>query len=520
MFLLLKRSDKVRTFKHSWAAVSGTLDASDDGDHFECALREISEETGFHRDQLLLVNKGEAQHIKHSSTGNTFTVYPFLFQLKNVDQISKTLRMDWEHEELLWVPEDQVMDFMTSNLTVPDLISTWLRVYFPKPIRNYVYDIQNDCINGAQYLSIKAVKAMRDLCEPYVLGQLFGEMVYNHDTSLDPKYLKEVIIALVLKLCHLRPPMRVPITNALYEVFDNALKESNGELRPQSIQKAANIWIEKQNDAFSMLRREFIKTVKCKFASFYANLPDDQKEGVALCIHVFTISYSSAVRACLNELIDWGRQHRLDSITITCTESRPKNEGAKLVADLSKESEQISQTSVNYEIIADAAAGIRMEEVVSDKSDKNSKATMPIAIVGSDRVVPETKQFVNKIGTASFLACANLFNIPTFVTCLASKIALKSNSKSEGDECFCEPDHDGSELYSSYPRDVQDLCKSGKIKVYNQYFELVPSSIVTKVNPTFVKENGSFCAQNLDSNSNSFPRTLEAIQAYLGYKGV
>lgn len=94
--LLLRRSERVGSYRGRWAAVSGYLEGSDP---LEQALREVEEETGIGRGQLRLVATGEPFTVADAALGRTWKVHPFLFEL---DQPAVP-RLDWEHSEWRWV---------------------------------------------------------------------------------------------------------------------------------------------------------------------------------------------------------------------------------------------------------------------------------------------------------------------------------------------------------------------------------------------------------------------------------
>jgi len=115
--LLLKRSEKVGTYKGKWATVSGYLERPPD----EQAYIELKEEVGLSEQDVTLIRCGEVLEIEDSEIGLKWLVYPYLFKLKNSGRIN----IDWEHREYKWVlPED-----VASYHTVPGLDEALARVY-------------------------------------------------------------------------------------------------------------------------------------------------------------------------------------------------------------------------------------------------------------------------------------------------------------------------------------------------------------------------------------------------------
>ena len=115
--LLLRRSQKVGSYRGCWAGVSGYLDTDDP---IEQAWTELHEELGVGPDEAALDIIGEPLEVADSKADRTWLVHPFRFVLFDHAEI----RLDWEHVEMNWsTPETmQHLD------TVPGLWKTWCRV--------------------------------------------------------------------------------------------------------------------------------------------------------------------------------------------------------------------------------------------------------------------------------------------------------------------------------------------------------------------------------------------------------
>ncbi len=114
--LLLRRSDRVGSYRGLWAGVSGYLEAEPDAQ----ALTEIAEETGLADDDIEMVRRGEPLRVIDPALDTAWTVHPYLFRVKSPDRI----RIDWEHHEMHWVTPAEIPDYPA----VPMLAETWARV--------------------------------------------------------------------------------------------------------------------------------------------------------------------------------------------------------------------------------------------------------------------------------------------------------------------------------------------------------------------------------------------------------
>jgi 8-oxo-dGTP diphosphatase len=115
--LILRRSERVGSYRGRWAGVSGYVEKTAD----EQALTEIKEETGLGREDVKLVKKGEPLAVADKEMGTRWVVHPYLFHIKDRSKI----KIDWEHKETMWIDPKDIDNFET----VPRLKETLARVY-------------------------------------------------------------------------------------------------------------------------------------------------------------------------------------------------------------------------------------------------------------------------------------------------------------------------------------------------------------------------------------------------------
>lgn len=116
--LLLKRSNKVGSYRQRWAGVSGYVEEG--VTPLEQALTEIREETGLEESDVRLIKEGLALEVVDQRLDKKWVVHPFHFQLENKAKIIT----DWEHTEYRWIDPDEI----GSLETVPNLKETWEHV--------------------------------------------------------------------------------------------------------------------------------------------------------------------------------------------------------------------------------------------------------------------------------------------------------------------------------------------------------------------------------------------------------
>src|SRR5437879_12486402 len=90
--LIIRRSEKVCTFRGRWSAISGHIEGREDPQHR--AIVEVREETGLRG--IVFRSAGDPVLARDGAT--MYIVHPFLF-----DAPSRAVRPAWEHVEHRWV---------------------------------------------------------------------------------------------------------------------------------------------------------------------------------------------------------------------------------------------------------------------------------------------------------------------------------------------------------------------------------------------------------------------------------
>ena len=110
-FLILKRSNKVKTMKGLWAGISGIIENNEEP--LSRAKTEIFEELGIAEDKIKLVKTAKEIRITSPQYKNhEWEIFPFLFSANNPE-----ITLNWENSEYKWVTQDEV----EQHQTVPNL---------------------------------------------------------------------------------------------------------------------------------------------------------------------------------------------------------------------------------------------------------------------------------------------------------------------------------------------------------------------------------------------------------------
>lgn len=104
--LILKRGNRVRTYKGKWACVSGYLEENEKP--LQRAIKEIEEETGLKSNEITLIKKAEPIEFYDEKEKVKWRIHPFLFETKR-----EKINIDWEHTEYRWISKDEISLYET-----------------------------------------------------------------------------------------------------------------------------------------------------------------------------------------------------------------------------------------------------------------------------------------------------------------------------------------------------------------------------------------------------------------------
>lgn len=117
--LILRRSDKVSTYRGRWAGISGFIEGNESP--MERATQEIKEETGLKENDFELLKKGASFSFSDEDEGIKikWIVHPFLFRSR-----TRKINIDREHFDSKWIRPEEISKYFT----VPKLNESLKRV--------------------------------------------------------------------------------------------------------------------------------------------------------------------------------------------------------------------------------------------------------------------------------------------------------------------------------------------------------------------------------------------------------
>ena len=120
--LILKRSEKVLTYKGLWGAVTGYVEENETP--YETAIKEIKEEVGINKEDVSLIESLDSVKFTDIYNGEEYNwnIFPFIFKIKKNSKIN----IDWEHLEYEWILPSEIEKYDTVPL-LKEIVSKLLK---------------------------------------------------------------------------------------------------------------------------------------------------------------------------------------------------------------------------------------------------------------------------------------------------------------------------------------------------------------------------------------------------------
>ena len=109
-YLILKRSNSVKSMRCLWGGVSGIIEGSEEP--LQRAKIEIFEETGISENKIVLSKTASEMQVSSQYSNHGWIIHPFLFTVKE-----SQIKLNWENSEYTWISPDE----MSNYKTVPSL---------------------------------------------------------------------------------------------------------------------------------------------------------------------------------------------------------------------------------------------------------------------------------------------------------------------------------------------------------------------------------------------------------------
>ncbi|ROT43819.1 translation initiation factor eIF-2B subunit family protein [Sodiomyces alkalinus F11] len=447
---LFRRSDKVSTYRHCLAPISGSVEATD-ANPTATVWRELNEETTLTPAHIDLFRKGKPYSFADESVGRIWTVHPFAFRLKS-EQDEARIQLDWEHEGWEWRDPFEVTDEEGFG-GVPFLAKSLRRVWFEmelgeergRILREGLLVLQKDHESGARQLAGKALDVFRQLVS-LGEGEDVGTWWYNVRFSA----------------WHLWKNGRESMGAAILSVLVRSLAIIEQEVRPSAAAGAmSKDTLENVSRRLAEYANERTKTIDGvwrTFSSFLQRMGQGDNS-TSNPIRILTLSSSSTILECLRR----ASAEATWNLDVRILESRPRFEGISMASKLasgvrevpsSDERSRAGRPPLQLTLYSDAAAAVAGRDV-------------DVVLLGAD-LIDAQGAVSNKMGSLPAVLSARHVSPAARVVVLAEQEKILPLPVPEQDE-----QNDFGELIKAWSSE-----ESLQVEVKNPYFEWVPPDLI------------------------------------------
>ncbi|KAI6778553.1 uncharacterized protein J7T54_003303 [Emericellopsis cladophorae] len=227
---LFKRSDKVNTYQHKYAAISGGVEAEDEST-LSAALRELHEETKLSEASLHYLCHGQPYSFVDNKFNYEWSVHPFAFQWPSLS--TEPLTLGWEHEGHAWFEPSEVPESEVAAGVVESLRRVW-----PEGDLGRIGVLTRYCLGEAAGKQT-GEDARRD---PHEAFTAFRETVGEITSSDSAQWRRYVRLAAWHIWNHADRSVKAPLLTRLLpglELIETLLEPQRVELAPQFEKLAA-----------------------------------------------------------------------------------------------------------------------------------------------------------------------------------------------------------------------------------------------------------------------------------------
>ena len=105
-YLILKRSENVKSMRGLWGGVSGIIEGNEEP--LERAKIEVFEETGIGENDIVLARTANQMQVSSQYSNHGWLIHPFLFTVKE-----SQIKLNWENSEYRWISPDEISKYRT-----------------------------------------------------------------------------------------------------------------------------------------------------------------------------------------------------------------------------------------------------------------------------------------------------------------------------------------------------------------------------------------------------------------------
>ena len=448
--------------RHRLAPISGSIEPKESP--IAAAWRELEEETTLTHRDVGLWRHGKPYTFSDPSIGRQWTIYPFAFRLKPVDEGGRgeeAIKIDWEHDGWEWYDPKDVNDESFDG--VPRLADSLRRVWFEaqmndeasQALRSGLQQLENDHRSGSHELTTIALTGFRD-----VLVHLRG----------DPNWWQTARIAAWHMCKNGRESMSAATMNAFLGVLGDMEEVAGQSLENES----AWDYVLGVVDFHLENRRAMPAHIKDSFTAYLHDTFITKAQSQST-LTILTLSASSTIR---DSILDAFASLPISTLDMRILESRPLFEGASMASSL------VSEFQTKFPSPPDRHLKLT---VYTDASATLAADGVDFVLLGADRI-SSAGWISNKMGSLPAVLCAKHVGprVKVLVFSQLEKVAEAGFEENQGVENN-DPVEVMTPWIDSGVKGVKVLerhmnarpgTSNCAVEVKNVYFEWVPAELI------------------------------------------
>ncbi|KAL4946407.1 hypothetical protein BDV06DRAFT_182505 [Aspergillus oleicola] len=472
---LFKRNEKVNTYKHRIAPISGTISHSDSSP-LSAAWRELSEETGLNERTATFWRTGKPFSFVDKSAKREWTIYPFAFVLKDTETVTgsknSVIKINWEHESWEWYdPASVLNDNGFEEKGVPRLRESLRRVYLEGEVnkevglifRDGLEKLKNDHESGSHELAGISLGVFRE----FLLHMKDG---MEGDSS---RWWETIQLSTWHIVKNGRESKGAATLNALLailEEMDEVRKlDSTPDWKLERMITIIDHHLKCRGSRAGLVQETFVTYVQDHFLQGGGN---EKREKLT----ILTLSASSTIR---DSIVQAFASLDISALELRVLESRPLFEGVSFASSVLDNFEEVCkgtpEKKLHVHLYTDASAAIAADGV-------------DIVLLGADRI-SRSKGVSNKTGSLPTVLSTK------HVAPKAKIVVLSELEKVNGENSLIDDEKhedDGpAELLNTWWNDsvkgirtIEEAfsdtrnVSNATVKVRNVYFEWIPLALV------------------------------------------
>ncbi|KAL4925994.1 translation initiation factor eIF-2B subunit family protein [Aspergillus undulatus] len=479
---LFKRSQKVNTYKHLLAPISGTISRTDPN-ALSAAWRELFEETGLDSNKLTFSRAGQPYTFTDESVHREWTIHPFAFQLKGTaigSRRDSAISIDWEHEGWEWFDPSHVLrDDGFEEKGVPHLRESLRRLWLEGEVgvnekagrvfRAGLERLKGDRESGSHELTGIALGVFREF-----LVQMRPAM---EEQNRGGTWWEVIQMAAWHIVKNGRESMGAATLNALLAILEEMEEvwrlDSNADWKLERMLTIIDHHLKGRTSRAGLLKETFASYVRENFLSTTNGQKRDK-------LTILTLSASSTIR---DSIVESFASLDINTLELRVLESRPLFEGMSIASSiLSNFKAQCKNTPIKNKKLH--------VNIYTDASSAIAAANVDIVLLGADRI-SRSKGVSNKTGSLPVVLSAK------HVAPNAKIVVLSELEKVNGENGLIDDekheDNDPHEILKSWHNDgvkgikvieeafastVRKESCNYELGVRNVYFEWIPLALV------------------------------------------